>query len=136
VGTYISFGVFFNPLMEEFGWSRAAFSGASATAFFVMGIFGVLIGRLNDSFGPRRLMTVAALLLGLGCVLMGRLTSLWELYLFFGIVFGMGFSAVDVIALTTIARWFSHRRDGQRDARAFMHFNVFVNCDRAKAKNR
>jgi MFS family permease len=110
VGTYISFGVFFNPLMEEFGWSRAALSGASATAFFVMGIFGVLIGRLNDSFGPRRLMTVAALLLGLGCVLMGRLTSLWELYLFFGIVFGMGFSAIDVIALTTIARWFSHRR--------------------------
>jgi MFS family permease len=110
VGTYISFAVFFNPLMEEFGWSRAAISGVSATAFFVMGIFGVIIGRLNDSFGPRRLMTVAALLLGLGCVLMGRLTTLWELYLYFGVVFGMGLSAIDVIALTTIARWFSHRR--------------------------
>jgi MFS family permease len=110
VGTYIAFGVFFNPLMEEFGWSRAAIAGASSTAFFSMGIFGVIIGRLNDSFGPRRLMSVAALLLGLGCVLMGRLTTLWELYLYFGIIFGMGLSAIDVIALTTIARWFSHRR--------------------------
>jgi MFS family permease len=110
VGTYISFGVFFNPLMEEFGWSRAAIAGASSTAFFSMGIFGVIIGRLNDSFGPRRLMSAAALLLGLGCVLMGRLDSLWELYLYYGIIFGMGLSAVDVIALTTIARWFSHRR--------------------------
>jgi MFS family permease len=110
VGTYISFGVFFNPLMEEFGWNRAAIAGASSTAFFSMGIFGVIIGRLNDIFGPRRLMSVAALLLGLGCVLMGRLTTLWELYLYFGIIFGMGFSAIDVIALTTIARWFSHRR--------------------------
>jgi MFS family permease len=110
VGTYISFAVFFNPLIEEFGWSRAAVSGVPATAFFVMGIFGVIIGRLNDSFGPRRLVTVAALLLGLGCVLMGRLTTLWELYLYFGIVFGMGLSAIDVIALTTIARWYSHRR--------------------------
>jgi MFS family permease len=110
VGTYISFGVFFNPLMEEFGWSRAAIAGASSTAFFSMGIFGVIIGRLNDSFGPRRLMSVAALLLGLGCVLMGRLTTLWELYLYYGIIFGMGLSAIDVIALTTIARWFSHRR--------------------------
>jgi MFS family permease len=110
VGTYISFGVFFNPLMEEFGWSRAAIAGASSTAFFSMGIFGVIIGRLNDSFGPRRLMSAAALLLGLGCVLMGRLTTLWELYLYYGIIFGMGLSAIDVIALTTVARWFSHRR--------------------------
>ncbi len=110
VGVYISFGVFFNPLIEEFGWSRAAIAGASSTAFFTMGIFGVVIGRLNDSFGPRRLMSIAALLLGLGCVLMGRITTLWELYLYYGIIFGMGLSAIDVIALTTIARWFSHRR--------------------------
>ena len=110
IGTYIAFGVFFNPLMEEFGWSRAAIAGASSTAFFSMGLFGVLVGRLNDRFGPRLLMSVAALLLGLGCALMARLTSLWELYFFYGIIFGMGLSAIDVIALTTIARWFSLRR--------------------------
>jgi MFS family permease len=110
VGAYIAFGVFFNPLMEEFGWSRAAISGASSLAFFIMGLFGVIVGRLNDRFGPRQLMTVTALLLGLGCVLMARLTTLRELYLFYGIIFGMGLSSIDVIALTTIARWFSHRR--------------------------
>jgi MFS family permease len=110
IGTYIAFGVFFNPLMEEFGWSRAAIAGASSTAFFCMGIFGVMVGRLNDRFGPRRLMTVTALLMGLGCVLTARVTTLWQLYLFYGIIFGMGLSAIDVIALTTIARWFSHNR--------------------------
>jgi MFS family permease len=110
VGAYISFGVFFNPLIDEFGWSRAATAGAASTAFFSMGIFGVLIGRLNDSFGPRRLMTASALVLGLGYVLMGRLTTLCDLYLYYGVIFGMGFGAVDVIALTTVARWFSHRR--------------------------
>lgn len=110
VGTYIAFGVFFNPLMEEFGWSRAAISGASSLAFFIMGLFGVIVGRLNDRFGPRQLMTVTAILLGLGCILMARLTTLWELYLFYGIIFGMGLSSIDVIALTTIARWFSHSR--------------------------
>ncbi|WP_372683165.1 MFS transporter [Desulfosarcina sp.] len=110
VGTFIAFGVFFNPLMEEFGWSRAAISGASSLAFFLMGLFGVIVGRVNDRFGPRQIMTVTAILLGLGCVLMARLSSLWELYLFYGIIFGMGLSSIDVIALTTIARWFSHRR--------------------------
>ena len=110
VGTYIAFGVFFTPLMETFGWSRAAIAGASSLAFFVLGVFGVLVGRLNDRFGPRPIMTVTALLLGVGCMLMGRLTNLWELYLYYGIVFGMGISAIDVIALTTVTRWFTLRR--------------------------
>jgi MFS family permease len=110
VGTYIAFGVFFNPLMEAFGWSRAAVAGAASAAFFIMGIGGVIVGRLNDRFGPRQLMTVAAVLMGLGCLLMARLTTLWELYVYYGLIFGMGLSAIDVIALTTIARWFSQRR--------------------------
>ena len=76
--------------METFGWSRAAIAGASSLAFFMMGVFGVVAGRLNDRFGPRPIMTVTALLLGLGCLLMARLTAPWELYLFYGITFGMG----------------------------------------------
>ncbi len=110
VGTYIAFGVFFNPLMEEFGWPRAAIAAAPAGAFFVMGIFGMAVGRLNDSFGPRLLLTGTALLLGAGCALMTQVSSLGGLYLSFGLVFGMGLSAVDVLALTTIARWFTARR--------------------------
>jgi MFS family permease len=110
VGTYIAFGVFFNPLMETFGWSRAVIAGASSLAFLMMGVFGVLAGRLNDRFGPRPIMIVTALLMGLGCILMARLSAPWELYLFYGIIFGMGGSSIDVIALTTVARWFTHRR--------------------------
>jgi MFS family permease len=110
VGTYIAFGVFFNPLMETFGWPRAVIAGASSLAFFMVGVFAIMAGRLNDRFGPRPIMTVTALLMGLGCVLMARLSAPWELYLFYGIIFGIGGSSVDVIALTTVARWFSHRR--------------------------
>jgi MFS family permease len=76
----------------------------------MMGVFGMLAGRLNDRFGPRPIMIVTALLMGLGCILMARLSAPWELYLFYGVIFGMGGSSIDVIALTTIARWFSHNR--------------------------
>ena len=110
VGTYIAFGVFFNPLMEEFGWPRAAIAGAASTAFFCWGLFGVLIGRLNDRFGPRYLMTITAIFFGLGCVMMSRVTTLRELYIYYGLIFGIGLSSIDVIALTTIARWFTSRR--------------------------
>ena len=38
VGTYIAFGVFFNPLMETFGWSRAAIVRAASAAFSAWGL--------------------------------------------------------------------------------------------------
>jgi len=110
IGTYISYGVFFNSLMDSFNWSRAAISGAWSAAFFIAGVFALLVGRLNDQFGPRFLMRIGAIFLGLGFGLMSQVESLPQLYLVFGLVFGVGLSTVDVIALTTVVRWFSLNR--------------------------
>ncbi|MFH1153483.1 MAG: MFS transporter [Pseudomonadota bacterium] len=110
VGIYIAYGVFFNPLMTEFGWPRAVVSGASSAAFFISGLFAIYVGRMNDRIGPRMIMTVTAVFFGAGCMLMASTDSVWELYLFFGLIFGIGLSSIDVIALTTIARWFPERR--------------------------
>lgn len=110
VGTYVSYGVFFNSLASEFGWSRAAISGASSIAFFLMGLFGIFVGRLNDKIGPRNIMAVTGFLFGLGHLLMSRLGAVWQLYLFYGIIIGIGLSSVDVLALSTTARWFVKKR--------------------------
>ncbi|MBE0583200.1 MAG: MFS transporter [Desulfofustis sp.] len=110
VGTFVSYGVFFNSLAAEFQWPRAVISGASSLAFIMSGAFAILVGRLNDSYGPRRLMSIAAILLGCGCMAMSRVQEVWQLYCFYGIIFGMGLSAIDVIALTTTARWFVRSR--------------------------
>ena len=110
VGTFVSYGVFFNSLMTEFQWSRAAISGASSLAFFLSGLFAMLLGRLNDRYGPKNLMRIASIFFGVGLMLMSQLHDMWQLYLFYGLFFGIGLSAIDVIALTTTARWFSHNR--------------------------
>lgn len=110
IGVYVSYGVFFNPLMQEFGWSRAAISGASSVAFFISGLFAIFIGRLIDKIGPRIILMATAVFFGLGCMLMYGLNTIWELYFFFGIIFGIGLSSIDVIALSTIARWFPEKR--------------------------
>lgn len=110
IGSYVAYGVFFNALISEFQWSRATISGASSLAFFIMGFVGMLIGRLNDRYGPRLLMSVTSLFFGAGLILMSQVNSLLQLYIFYGVLFGIGLSSIDVIALTTIARWFSIRR--------------------------
>jgi len=110
VGTFFAFGVFFKPLLAEFGWSRATISGASSLAFLLMGFLGILAGNLNDKFGPRIIMAVTGVFYGSGHFLLSQLNSVWQLYLFFGLVVGIGLSSIDVIALTTTARWFVRRR--------------------------
>jgi MFS family permease len=110
IGTLASYGVFFNPLIAEFGWSRATISGAYSMAFLLMGLLGIIVGRLNDRIGPRKLMTVTGISFGLGFLLMSRLDAIWQLYLFYGGVVGIGLSSIDVIPLTTTARWFVRKR--------------------------
>ena len=109
-GAYNSFGVFFNPLMNEYGWSRAGLSGAFSISFFLSGIASILLGRLNDRVGPRLIMTIGGVCLGVGYLLMSRLTSLWQLYLLYCLLVGFGISGVDVVLLSTIARWFVRLR--------------------------
>jgi MFS family permease len=110
IGTFASYGVFFNPLMAEFGWSRATIAGAYSMAFLLMGLLGIVVGRLNDRIGPRKVMTVTGFSFGLGFLLMSQLGVPWQLYLFYGIVVGIGLSSVDVLPLTTTARWFVRKR--------------------------
>ncbi len=109
-GAYNSFGVFFNPLMNEYTWSRAGISGAVSVSFCVYGLSSILLGRLNDRMGPRFIMAVSGIFLGVGYLLMSRLTSLWQLYLLYSLLVGIGISGTDVVLLSTIARWFVRLR--------------------------
>ena len=109
-GALATYGIFFTHLQSEFDWSRAAISGATSITILLMGTAAVLFGRLNDTMGPRRIMFVSGLLLGTGYVLMFRLEHLWQLYAAIGVIVGVGMSTQDVVTLSTVARWFEHRR--------------------------
>ena len=110
IGAMFAYGVFFRELEAEFGWSRATISGASSLAFVVMGVLAIVAGKLNDQIGPRLLITVSALCFGVGYAAMSRLEAPWELFLFYGLLAGIGYSTHDVVTLSTITRWFVRRR--------------------------
>jgi len=110
IGALVTYGVFFKYLEAEFGWSRAFLSGASSVVLVLMGAFGVLFGRLNDTLGPRRILFVSGLSLALGYFLMSQLHAGWQLYVFYGLFVGIGLSSHDIVTLSTVARWFKKRR--------------------------
>lgn len=109
-GTMYSFGVFFKPMSADFGWTRAVTSGAYSLALFLFGLMSMLTGRLNDRFGPRRVVTVCGLITGLGYFLVSRIENQWQLYLFLGLVVPMGTSGSLIPMMSTVARWFVKKR--------------------------
>lgn len=110
LGGVFTFGVLFPEFEREFGWSRTAISGATSFAFLIMGGCAVFMGRAGDRFGPRAVLTVAGIMFGLGYALLFRMQSPWELYLYYGLLVGIGLAAHDVSTLSTITRWFVRRR--------------------------
>jgi MFS family permease len=77
----------------------------------VQGSLAIVMGGLNDRLGPRIVLTFCGFLLGLGCLLISQISTLWQLYLFYGVIIGVGMSGVLVPLLSTVARWFVKRRN-------------------------
>jgi len=109
-GTLHSFGVFLKPLTAEFGWTRAATSGALSLSFILLGLLGMVAGKLTDRFGPKVVITVCGLFLGSGYLLLSQLNSIWQLYLFLGVFVGAGMGGSFAPLASTVARWFVKRR--------------------------
>ncbi len=109
--TWHSFSIFYVAILQEFGWSR----GATAVAFSVFtiayGLNAPIAGTLVDRFGPRTVLPLSAILLGIGLLLTTRLTSLWEFYLLFGIVSAIGLSGMGTVpTFTVLNSWFVKKR--------------------------
>jgi len=109
-GAIFSFSVFFAPLQAEFGWTRAITSSAFSLNMLVQGMLGIAVGRLNDRFGPRLILTFSGILLGVGFILVSRIHAIWQFYLLYGLVIGIGVSGGPVPLMSTVARWFRARR--------------------------
>ncbi|MBI4595037.1 MAG: MFS transporter [Candidatus Tectomicrobia bacterium] len=109
-GMQYSFGIFFKPMLAEFGWTRAATSGAFSTCMAVIGFSSLLMGWLCDRFGPRITIALSGVLISSGTFLTGQVTNLWQLYIFYGLIIGIGMGASFVPLMATISRWFEDKR--------------------------
>jgi MFS family permease len=109
-GLLYSFGVFFEPLLSEFGWTRAVTSGAFSLSAALRIPAVIVAGRLSDRFGSRQVLTACGLFLGSGYLLLSLTTAVWQLYLFYGVLVAIGMGLYWVPLISIVPRWFVRRR--------------------------
>jgi sugar phosphate permease len=104
-GTY-GFTAFFEPIVEEFGWSYTNVSIAFSLRGLEMGTLAPFVGFLVDRFGPRKLVFSGVLITGFGLILLGLTTSLAMFYGAF-VLFTIGASGCSgIVFMTAAAHWF------------------------------
>lgn len=67
--------------MEETGWKRSTIGLAAACGVWGSGLSAPVLGRLADRYGPRLLMPLGTLLLGVGLIVVGGAQSVWLFFM-------------------------------------------------------
>jgi MFS family permease len=111
IATAVStFAVFLPVLSEAFGWSRGAVSVVLSISLVLGGVAAFPVGRIADRRGPRAVLATTVAIGAAGFVLSARIDALWQLYLSYGVLVGVGMSSIYVLTAATVARWFEARR--------------------------
>jgi sugar phosphate permease len=77
---------FYPFFVQELGWSRRQVtSGNAYSKVFVALAFGVIAGRLVDSWGPRRIMLIGIVMAGAALVGLSYVTTFAAFYFFYGL---------------------------------------------------
>ena len=108
---FYSFGVFFTPLIQEFGWTRAQISWGFSSVSIVGALWSPFVGRVVDRYGPRPSQLFGALVLGGTFMLLSTVHSLLHYYVLMALLVSLGSTALGPIpSNSAVAGWFLRRR--------------------------
>jgi len=104
-------GAFLKPLTREMGWNTDQISSILAFRFALFGLMAPFSAILMERFGVRNVVCAALALIAGGMALATVVTQLWQLFLAWGVMLGIGSGMTALVLAAVVAnRWFSARR--------------------------
>jgi MFS family permease len=110
MGLNTSFGVFFKSLESAFDLTRATTSAIFSGRMALACVFSILGGWALDRYGPRIVLLLMGVFLGLSMLLTGQTNAVWQLFVTYSLFFAMGSGATYVVSSSTLLRWFDKKR--------------------------
>jgi OFA family oxalate/formate antiporter-like MFS transporter len=104
-------GFFMRPFNHEFGWSRTQVAMVQTIARFVEAGLSFFVGPIIDRHGPRLLMPIGAVIIGLAMVGTTYVNTIWQFWLLRGVVVSVGFTLMGfMVTNVAINKWFVRKR--------------------------
>src|SRR5215468_10868269 len=89
-------GVLIVPWEQAFGWSRDLTGFAAGLGIFLYGLVGPFAAALMQSFGVKRTLVAALLLMAASTAASAFMTEPWHLVLTWGVLSGLGSGCVAI----------------------------------------
>jgi MFS family permease len=102
-------GLITEPLLRDLNIGRVAFAQINLVATLVGSLFCIGIGKVIDRAGSRSVLTITALALGLTVLGMSQLSGVLAMLVAVTLTRGFGQSALSVVSLAMIGKWFRRR---------------------------
>lgn len=104
-------GALILPLKADFGWSTSEISGPLGLRLILFGMAAPFAAAFIARYGIRKMVSLALLLVVSGVGLATQMTQLWELWITWGVMVGLGTGITALVLGATVAnRWFTSRR--------------------------
>lgn len=113
IGSVYAWSVFTKPLVNQFGWELTDISLTFSLAILFLGLSAAFLGHFVEKHGPRKAGMLAAIFFGVGITGSGlaiNLGSLPMLYIFYGVLGGIGLGVGYIAPVSTLVKWFPDRR--------------------------
>lgn len=110
-GRSIGRGLITEPLLADLRLDRVTFGWITSWATLVGSTFSIACGPLVDRLGSRVVLTLNGLLLGIAVLAMSRVQSAAGLALTLTLTLGLGQSALSVVSVSLVGKWFARRID-------------------------
>ena len=111
LGAVYAWSVFRIPLTKNYGWTVSQVTLAFELAILMLGFASFAGGLWMKRSGPSRVAAIGGLCYGLGLVLAGQVGGrLGLLYLFYGVLGGIGLGLSYIVPVATLIKWFPDKR--------------------------
>ena len=107
----MAFAFFLPYWVKEFGWSHGLASGAQMLSIILTGIAAPMVAIFIMKKGTRLAIVTGNILCVAGLLMLAYQSHIWQLYLGFGVLLGLGMSIGGMLAgMTVINNWFVMKR--------------------------
>ena len=111
-GILYMWSVFKGPVSQHLSWDSdsASITSSIMLAVFVIGI--IAGGYFQDKYSPKPVALAGSILLGLGMILSAFTpqSAPWLIYVFYGVIGGLGVGCVYTTTVSVVQKWFPDKR--------------------------